>query len=355
MSIKRVFIVGWYGTETVGDKAILGGILSNYECSPVKIIIASLYPFVTRQTLREIGIKADVVPTHSLLFVKYSAISDEVIMGGGPLMDLEELSVPLLAFSIAKRFHRKRIVWGCGLGPLTQSKYLEATKRILLLASEIKLRDSASVNWAQKLTSRTDIVVIDDPAKEYVLSRRLVLSRNIKPSSDILACFLRNWPRQYAAAYALEEYVQTKNKFESNLAERLVAACREYNLKPVFYAMHSFVVGNDDREFNRNFISNYLSDLNVDYEAKPVSVDEIIDAMLGAKFSICMRFHSVLFAHTLRIKFLAIDYTSGGKIKGFLADNNSLHRRVAIQDLANGLFDSWNFIIKKALDENSPN
>ena len=173
------FIVGWYGTETVGDKAILGGILSHYQNLPVKLIVASLYPFVTLQTLKELGVQADVVNTHSWQFIKYSAVSDEVIMGGGPLMDLEQLSIPLLAFSIAKGFHRKRIVWGCGLGPLTQSKYLDAVKKILALATDVKLRDRDSVVWAQDLTGRKDIVLIDDPAKEYVLSRQIFLNQDI--------------------------------------------------------------------------------------------------------------------------------------------------------------------------------
>jgi polysaccharide pyruvyl transferase WcaK-like protein len=118
--------------------------------------------------------------------------------------------------------------------------------------------------------------------------------------------------------------------------------------------MHSFVVGNDDREFNRNFIFNYLSARNVDYEIKPASVDEIIKAMLDSKLSICMRFHSVLFAHTLGVNFLALDYTDSGKIKGFLADNNSLNKRVTIQDLADENFDSWDSIIRELFNENSP-
>jgi hypothetical protein len=51
---------------------------------------------------------------------------------------------------------------------------------------------------------------------------------------------------------------------------------------------------------------------------------------------------------------LALDYTDSGKIKGFLADNNSLNKRVTIQDLADENFDSWDSIIRELFNENSP-
>jgi glycosyltransferase involved in cell wall biosynthesis len=48
-----------------------------------------------------------------------------------------------------------------------------------------------------------------------------------------------------------------------------------------------------------------------------------------------MRFHSVLFAEKLNIPFIAIDYTGGGKIKGFLKDQNKLNLMFDRTDLSN--------------------
>ena len=52
-----VFIVGWYGTETTGDKAILGGIIIDYQkkYKNLDFVIASLEPFITEQTLKELS------------------------------------------------------------------------------------------------------------------------------------------------------------------------------------------------------------------------------------------------------------------------------------------------------------
>jgi polysaccharide pyruvyl transferase WcaK-like protein len=46
-----------------------------------------------------------------------------------------------------------------------------------------------------------------------------------------------------------------------------------------------------------------------------------------------MRYHSVVFAETLKVNYMALDYTNGGKIRGFLKDNNKLDRIIAPEDL----------------------
>ena len=54
---KKAFIVGWYGTETVGDKAILAGIildLKKKHGNGIQIIVGSLFPYITNHTLLEL-------------------------------------------------------------------------------------------------------------------------------------------------------------------------------------------------------------------------------------------------------------------------------------------------------------
>ncbi len=47
----RILIIGWYGTETIGDRAILAGLISFfskvYRCFEIKI--GSLYPFLLKE------------------------------------------------------------------------------------------------------------------------------------------------------------------------------------------------------------------------------------------------------------------------------------------------------------------
>ena len=47
-------IVGWYGTETKGDVAILDGIINVLEAKGIHdVLLGSLFPFYTERTLYE--------------------------------------------------------------------------------------------------------------------------------------------------------------------------------------------------------------------------------------------------------------------------------------------------------------
>jgi polysaccharide pyruvyl transferase WcaK-like protein len=341
-SPRRIFIVGWYGTETVGDKAILGGILDHYQqkYQNPQFIISSLHPFITHQTMRELGQSARIVPAFSWRFIRTSATSHEVVMGGGPLMDLSSLSIPLWAFMIARWFRRRRVVFGCGLGPLTQPHYIESVRRILKLSTTILVRDSDSVQFAKTLSGREDVEQIDDPAKSYLLNKYSAVE---KTDQRVVACFLRDWPRNYAPEVTDEEYQTIKDNFEQQLATFLATVSQKYDLRLVFYAMHTFTVGNDDRAFNRRFIAERLpKNIDATYEMRSSSVDSIVEAMQSAQFCICMRYHSVLFAHIVQKNYIAIDYTLGGKIKGFLEDEGAMSQYCSLQSIANGEVDAMN-------------
>jgi polysaccharide pyruvyl transferase WcaK-like protein len=406
-------IVGWYGTETVGDKAILGGIMHAYrEKHPdVRFTVASLNPFLTRRTMKELGLPATVIANPGWAFVKACLTSDAVIMGGGPLMGIDTLWVPLWAFVLARLAGRERIVWGCGLGPLDTERHLHATRLILRLATDIRLRDEASVAWARDLTGRDDIVMSGDAAQDYAKRRARILrsarrsgrhaepltlpvapeavnrknmtatrtqggepSRSTQAARDgrgyevepepldtagggahggdrhTLACFLRDWSPEYRGQRTRAEFDRVKQDFEDRLGAYIRALCARYAVVPVLHPMHTYTVGGDDRIFARRFLAEQLADVpGARYAVEPSTVDSILQAMLGARLNICMRFHSVLFAHTARTPFLAIDYTNGGKIKGFLEDCDALHRRVALEEVARGHTDTWEPIVERAL------
>jgi len=335
---KHIFIVGWYGTETVGDKAILGNILDVYQARyrdvGVRFSISSLYPWVTDRTLQELGRDQDatVIPVYSQQFVKTCATADEVVMGGGPLMDMQSLAIPLWALSLAKRFGHKATVYGCGMGPLNSARYINAVTRILSLADTVTLRDQASVTWAKRLTGRDDITCQGDPAADYVKAASAKLVD--QPTTNVLACFLRQWPANYRGDLSHDKYLDMRTEYEANLAKLIKQVCSQHGLIPVLYPMSTCVGGLDDRDFNRQFAAQYFTGGNITVDRKPSSVTSIVQAMRAARMSLCMRSHSVLFAHTLGADYLAIDYTLGGKISGFLHDHKATDRMINLCDLA---------------------
>ena len=332
---KSICIVGWYGTETVGDKAILASIVEFYMNKykrNVHITIAAIYPFITKQTLIELNIKADIVKTYSAEFVRACKSSDEVIMGGGPLMEIEDMIIPLSAFYFAKKHKKNTVIFGCGIGPLYTKKYEKIVVRLLKLTNEIKLRDKTSIEWAND-RGFSNIEFYGDPAKKYV--SRIKDSLGKKNKENVLACFLREWEPSYKGNYSLEEFYKLRDDFESKLASQIKKICKEKKIIPKFYSMHTFTVGGDDRIFYRSFVKKYFSKSEFYIENYPSSVNQIVEAMNTSKFNICMRFHSVLFADVLNVDFIGIDYTNGGKIKAYLEDNNRGELLYSIEDVVN--------------------
>jgi len=338
---KRIFITGWYGTETVGDKAILGGIIyelkEKYE-KDIEIIITSLYPIITARTIKELNIKAKIIDAYSEEFVAYAKASEIVIMGGGPLMDLEELALPLCAFKLAKSANNKTVIYGSGLGPLTKSKYIDTAKEILKLANEIKLRDEKSVKIARDWAGeKKEIICTGDPAKKYLK----VLKFDNPNKENILRCFLRDWTSEYAKNMSKDEFLEQKTRFEISLSNFIKQKASELKVEMIILeSMHNFVIGNDDRDFAHYFIKKYFMNslIPIIYNKKLSTVDSIVLSMKQSVHNIVMRFHSVLFADTLETEYTAIDYTLGGKIENYLIDNNKLTNMIRINDLIDNYY-----------------
>jgi MoaA/NifB/PqqE/SkfB family radical SAM enzyme/polysaccharide pyruvyl transferase WcaK-like protein len=340
---SRVLIVGWYGTETAGDKAILAEIIYQVQARTpdADVMLASLYPFVSQHTLRELGYpNITVVPSYGPQFWDLAATVDEVIMGGGPLMHLEELGLVLWAFIRAKRAGHRCRIWGCGIGPLSRGdRYRDAVREILRLADVIELRDLDSVELGRQLTGRLDIAKTDDPAVGFVLRWKPESKRGIMQPRSYLNLYLRQWTNEYQGDLSDRAFIELREEFEHQLGRGIRDLCNQFSLRPRLLPMHHFCVGNDDRDFNRTFAEKYLADLEPDIELQPISVHEILQSMTEGKLSICMRFHSVLFANTLGVPFVAIDYTNGGKIAAYLRDHNKTANMVSMREIAAG--QSW--------------
>lgn len=323
---KSVFITGWYGTETVGDKAILGSIISDVrkEYPEHEIIISTLTnEHVVNRTLKELNEKAKVVYAYSSGFVSASLNSTCTILGGGPLMDMGAMSIPLWAFKLARSRKNETIVWGCGLGPLKSDLYLDTTREILRHATKVMLRDSKSIQNCKALSEEIVPELSGDPAVHYVRNLKVNRDKNIEPH---IACFLREWPIEYSESDDLSVFEQQRNQIEGNLAHFIRTRSKDTGLPVVLYPMHTLNIGGDDRIFARRFIDQHLSDIDARCHNRPTSVADIAHAMTQSQLNICMRFHSVLFASELETDFIAIDYTLGGKIYGYLKDRNQLDR-----------------------------
>lgn len=351
LNSRKVLIVGWYGTETAGDKAILWTIINRLRCrsiAPQEVYVSSLYPFISQWTIKEMQLdNVSIVETYSKEFERVCDEVDEIIVGGGPLMDIEPLNHILYAFMRATRHKAITRIEGCGIGPLSSPLYTRLVSEIIRLSDHITLRDSASVNRCLQDFAISDVETVPDPATDYVLhvksTELLQVAMPPLGSTRNISCFLREWGRDYAFEMNEVEYNLVKHKFEAQLVQLVTFVAQANNAAIHLLPMHTFHVGGDDRVFNR-YLAKSISpllvekglQLEVSFARGPISPLEILQSMYHAEFNICMRFHSVLFAEALGVPYIAIDYTSGGKIKAFLETKGKLNRLISLQDIAAG-------------------
>jgi polysaccharide pyruvyl transferase WcaK-like protein/MoaA/NifB/PqqE/SkfB family radical SAM enzyme len=321
--VVRVLICGWYGTETVGDKAILAGIIAalRRQLSTVEITLVSVFPYVSEMSRRQMGeLKGCriVTPADALTAVSQT---DLVAFGGGPLMAIDELADMEAIFRAAKQAGVPTLIAGCGVGPLGATWHDAALKRILELASVRIFRDEESRALAGKLG--VDVAadaVAEDPAFTWLESCKDSIPR-VLPRRPTLVLGLRDFPyRSYGRHLSTREGEQASRRQEAAVLEALevlVAQCPELLIKPLPMCTNHF--GGDDRwHYRRMFRGNGKLAANLDLsllgpELTPI---EYCRAYRSATVALTMRFHALVFAIGLGVPAVAIDYTLGqGKVQ----------------------------------------
>lgn len=339
-SKKSVLICGWYGTETLGDKAIIAGIIQTIKESlgnDVLINIASLYPYVTEMTMRQmIEFKnCKVITIEQALQI--SGQTDYVMFGGGPLMAIDSIAPMQVIFENAKKGRAKTIVAGCGVGPLGEDRFNNSIKRILELSDRRIYRDHKSKQNAVYLgVDAINDIVAEDPAFTWLKSVSDDLKSNMLPyefgdtkKPKTLLLGLRDFPwKEYANHLRKEDALAIKDNYEKVVIESLEILVKQNSsliIKPLPMCTNHF--GSDDRWFYRKlFRDSCISNENIDYSlcGRELEPREYCKAFVQADGLLAMRFHSFVFGLALDTPSLALDYTLGrGKVQSLAEKYNS--------------------------------
>jgi polysaccharide pyruvyl transferase WcaK-like protein/sulfatase maturation enzyme AslB (radical SAM superfamily) len=314
----RFLLCGWYGTETLGDKAILAGCVAALRAGVGAdgFELASLDPFISRHTITQMSelSSLEVIGFEDALarIGRYRA----VVFAGGPLMGVKALAENLNVFRAAARLGIQRIVLGCGVGPIGRRFYREPIRELLSLANLRIFRDEESRALAAQLgvDTRADRVA-DDPAHTW-------LRQQAGPAPSIAAhdllLGLREWPHeQYGAggATAFRQLQRFDGELGAGLLE-LLAAEPATRLVPV--PMSTNAAGGDDRWYYRRlFLEAGIPAERIDWQflEKEQPPALVFERFRSAGRVLAMRFHSLVFATVAGRPTLAIDYTLGkGKV-----------------------------------------
>lgn len=326
----RITVLGWYGTETIGDRAILAGIFKIFGdfLPEFSIQLGSLYPDFTQRTLIEDGLFYKMCSGQKLKCLNIfnslnvselkTAIfkSDLVVIGGGPLMDLPQMYMLKYALKFSKKKRIQTIVFGCGWGPLKSTEYKKIASSIIKLSDLSIFRDAISLNEfikysGEKLNNSQKYHSAIDPA--FFCADYYKNIDDTRTSEPYIAINFRDITNdQYGGCG--KNNLMVFEKIVRNLLEN-------YDLPIRLVPMHTFFVGGDDRSL-LNQISFLINNPRISVLNNPPTLTEVMNVYKNAYFCIGMRFHSIVLQTVLNGKNIMLDYTDPkkGKIIGLLEE-----------------------------------
>lgn len=356
----RVLIIGWYGTETLGDKGILGGVLDELRAGssrgPLHIDLMSYNPYLSRMTVRQLKAQdVHVVSVDEAL--KNLGRYERVIFGGGPIMAIREIVDMAEIFRAARRLGAKNVIAGCGVGPLGHSYLNSACVDVLKEAHQRVYRDQESLALARHLgvsDSRDRAMV--DPAFNWL--RQFAGTRGGARGTKTIALGLRDFPYvQYAYELGPDKGKALGEKIARQLEELILGLVKSgYRILPIPMCTNSF--GDDDRFFYRRIFQSFddlvVSQIDFEFLNEELDPERYVAGFLRSDLVVAMRFHSLVFALGCERPVVALDYTLGkGKVgnlaKRFGVPSFNLES-MEVTDLLQGIQDELSAARKKSLD-----
>lgn len=327
----KVCIIGWYGTETIGDRGILAGIFSllHKTVGPFSVNLGSLCPYFSERTISEdssyykkiTGVDIPVSLFDSRVMPQLdSAVQqcDLLMVGGGPLMHINAMFMLEYAFKQARKKGKRTMLFGCGAGPLHKKRHQKAAVVLAENSDSVVMRDTASANHLQELyrkfgKTRNGSMVASslDPSVQCLLDFQTL--KNGTAQGDYIAVNLRSFP---------DEYAKGKTDVNELLFGFLRSLSEKFSDKLIrLIPMHYFHIGNDDRDF-LNTLAIRLNRSNMQVQNVNLTLEQTMEVFQNAFLNAGMRFHSVVFQTVLSGKNIILDYTEPGKgkISGFLYD-----------------------------------
>jgi len=313
---RRVTIVGWWGSETVGDIAILGQLLRelNPICDPRTVCVVSFDASLTRRSLRQLQ-RSDVEVLPLGLVSAIALVSSRaVIFGGGPLMESPTMRFWRWTVRLARFSGARVMLYANGIGPLRSRAATRAVASIVRDAGFVLLRDSTSQRWAVEHAGCNDTVLGFDAALDYV---RTIVKPDVARREQI-ALALRAPPASYLGAGDSTEATQ---KFISTVAVALDTISEQRDLQFVGVVMHTGRADSDDHEVYRRLQQQMRHSERLTVAPGEHSVHQVVHTLQESRAALTVRFHAMIFALGTETPFVAVDYARpNGKVTAVADD-----------------------------------
>jgi polysaccharide pyruvyl transferase WcaK-like protein len=315
-----VLIMGWYGRETTGDKAILASLLHSIAGHSTRILKSTYDVDYSRQTLNEIDAPTvRCLPNDIASFLEALDGVDVVVIGGGPLKESGQMLEWSMRLAIAKSLGKKIMVYGCGIGPLHSAQVRQHVAQILRLADRITLRDAIAVTKAIELGIPADrITLAADPAMGLLIPSVRCAGRNVEALT--IGVSLRRLTKHYAATGKAIEATRQESVFREAATSTVRRVLQMHGTQVVLVPM-ALRREDDDREVLRQLQTGLGHDPRISLIEHYASPAALLEHFKRFDFFVAMRFHSAVFALLSQVPLVAIDYDSrGGKTTGLMQE-----------------------------------
>ncbi len=324
-NLDQILICGWYGTETLGDQAILAQLVQNVrKLYPNHLIhLSSLDKTVSNYTdLKNEDCKVDEILSLSEAEKRIAAKAySHLIFGGGPIMStVSKINEMSYFFRLAKHNGTKTIIYGAGVGPVVENDNLPNLITLIENSDHIVNRDAKSAGLSVRYASMTEVEHACDPA--MIWFRDKYRSDLEKSRLNKVTFALREIPfSQYHSEKDENLKVQINKKFEHEVRDLIQKIKGEDGSEVELFCMNKLAIGDDDRLFYAKLLNlDRQNNEGINMDIRHGSVNEYIKHFYNSKVAVCMRYHSVCLALATKTPFIAIDYTNGGKTKNLLND-----------------------------------
>jgi len=322
--LKNILLAGYYGFGNLGDEAILEMVLKQLLEITDKDNITVLSGN-KEETSKKYNI--NTIDRNNVISIIFKLrTSDALVFGGGSLLQdvtsKRSIYYYLLLIKLAKIMKNKVIMLSQGIGPILNEKSRKITANTLNKVDFITVRDKQSKGFLESIGVNENLISLSaDPVINFRSEETYIKEFQEKKK----VCFsLRNW-KCSDVSYKI-----------SCVAEKLIKNNIECHFIPFYYNEDLALVN----EINENIVEGAV------YYKERLSTNEAYDIIKDMNLLVGVRLHSLIFAASAGIPFVAVSYDH--KVDHFVESVN-MNVACSIEDIDVELL--YDEIIKKLENE----
>lgn len=314
----NLVFIGNYGNRNVGDDAILHVLSQRYEKrfpNHEQFVFARFYPEDIPNIANATPLTMNIA---SIVFVLLHC--QVVVIGGGGIFSAYTGPVAKLIpiFAVLSKILMKKVIYE-SLGFYSTAGWIEKNAVLfsMLLADDVSVRDQASIETVKPIARFKQIRQVNDPGLDIQpispqQAREILKAESIQLDNrkNVLGVSIKRLKDpQLNQRYSEALVAFLKNVIKQN----------EYQLLFIPFCHDKDKYTEKDLEFSRELIQQLNTAEKIAMVSKYYAPTEVAGLVTLCDVFIGTRFHSIVFAHALKVPLIPISYEE--KCSDFIVNN----------------------------------